>query len=50
MNRQNGVVSPMKTIGEHIEAVEGEFRHALSDHIDGKVRYLTEEMKRLLDH
>ncbi len=39
----------MKTIDEHIQKDQNEFLQALSDHNDGKVRPLTEELQRLLD-
>ena len=40
----------MKTIDEHIQKDQEEFLKALSEHNDGKVRHLTEELQWLLDH
>ena len=38
----------MKTIDEHIQKDQEEFLKALSDHNDGKVRHLTEELLSLI--
>ena len=43
-------VSVMKTIDEHIQKDQEEFLKALSEHNEGKVRHLTEELQWLLDH
>ena len=40
----------MKTIDEHIQKDQEEFLKALSEHNEGKVRHLTEELQWLLDH
>ena len=37
----------MKSIDEHIKKDQNEFLLALSDHNDGKVRHLTEELQWL---
>ena len=38
-----------ETIDEHIQKDQEEFLKALSEHNDGKVRHLTEELQWLLD-
>ena len=43
-------VQVMKTIDEHIQKDQEEFLKALSEHNEGKVRHLTEELQWLLDH
>ena len=40
----------MKTIDQHIKKDQTDFLSALSDHDEGKVRHLTEELQWLIDH
>ena len=42
--------SSMKTIDEHIQKDQEEFLKALSEHNEGNVRHLAEELQWLLDH